>query len=108
MSQLAKFLCAANAIYCLNTTQNFFFDRRYLFSVSTLTIAGMCTLALNWVQSANHTLILSSIFESLASISEAVVFCVVVDLFPTHLRYNIFRCLFLKLKMNTILFISEH
>ncbi|CAG9765156.1 unnamed protein product [Ceutorhynchus assimilis] len=54
--------------------------------VSSLILSGIATLSLNWVTTANETLIVSCIFEALTSILEAVLFCVVVDLFPTNLR----------------------
>ncbi|XP_018562430.1 synaptic vesicle glycoprotein 2C-like isoform X2 [Anoplophora glabripennis] len=54
--------------------------------VISLILSGLATLSLNWVQNSTQTLVLSCIFEALTSILEAVLFCVVVDLFPTNLR----------------------
>lgn len=54
--------------------------------VSSLVLSGLCTLSLNWVVTQGQTLALSCVFEALTSILEAVLFCVVVDLFPTNLR----------------------
>ncbi|XP_049820989.1 synaptic vesicle glycoprotein 2C-like isoform X2 [Aethina tumida] len=54
--------------------------------VSSLILSGCATVSLIWVQSTNHTLIVSCVFEALTSILEAVLFCVVVDIFPTNIR----------------------
>ncbi|XP_066138210.1 synaptic vesicle glycoprotein 2C-like [Euwallacea fornicatus] len=54
--------------------------------VFSLILSGISTLSLNWVSSVGQTLALSCIFEALTSILEAILFCVVVDLFPTSLR----------------------
>ncbi|XP_044762107.1 synaptic vesicle glycoprotein 2C-like isoform X2 [Coccinella septempunctata] len=54
--------------------------------VTSLFLAGLSTMALNWVSSSEETLVLSAIFEALTSILETVLFCVVVELFPTNLR----------------------
>ncbi|XP_973450.3 synaptic vesicle glycoprotein 2B isoform X2 [Tribolium castaneum] len=51
-----------------------------------LVMSGLSTLSLNWVQSSTETLVLSCVFEALTSILEAVIFCFIVDLFPTNLR----------------------
>ncbi|XP_045461412.1 synaptic vesicle glycoprotein 2C-like isoform X2 [Harmonia axyridis] len=59
--------------------------KKYVLVIS-LFLAGLSTLALNWVSSSEETLVLSAIFEALTSILEAVLFCVVVELFPTNLR----------------------
>lgn len=53
--------------------------------VFSLVLSGLSTLSLNWVASTTQTLILSCVFEALTSILEAVLFCVIVDLFPTNL-----------------------
>ncbi|CAH1996797.1 unnamed protein product [Acanthoscelides obtectus] len=54
--------------------------------VISLVLSGTATLLLNWVQNSTQTIILSCIFEALASLMEAVIFCVVVDSFPTNVR----------------------
>ncbi|RZC36930.1 synaptic vesicle glycoprotein 2C-like, partial [Asbolus verrucosus] len=54
--------------------------------IAGLVLSGLSTLSLNWVQTATETLVLSCIFEALTSILEAVIFCIIVDLFPTNLR----------------------
>ncbi|KAJ8977736.1 hypothetical protein NQ317_019411 [Molorchus minor] len=54
--------------------------------VTGLIMSGLATLLLNFVESPTQTLILSCIFEALTGIMETVIFCVVVDLFPTNLR----------------------
>ncbi|VEN47199.1 unnamed protein product [Callosobruchus maculatus] len=52
----------------------------------SLVLSGTATLLLNWVRNSTETIILSCIFEALASLMEAVIFCVVVDSFPTNVR----------------------
>nr|XP_023030292.1 synaptic vesicle glycoprotein 2B-like [Leptinotarsa decemlineata] len=54
--------------------------------VFCLMTSGLATLSLIWVRSTWQTLVLSCFFEALTSILESVLFCVVVDLFPTNLR----------------------
>ncbi|KAJ8919145.1 hypothetical protein NQ315_012130, partial [Exocentrus adspersus] len=54
--------------------------------VISLVLSGLATLSLNWVINSSQTLVLSCVFEALTSILEAVIFCVVMDLFPTNLR----------------------
>ncbi|KAK9879268.1 hypothetical protein WA026_004115 [Henosepilachna vigintioctopunctata] len=54
--------------------------------VTSLLLSGAAALALNWVSSTVETLIISAVFEALTSILETVLFCVVVELFPTNLR----------------------
>jgi VNT family MFS transporter (synaptic vesicle glycoprotein 2) len=61
------------------------FGKKFVLIVG-LVMSGLSTLSLNWVQSTTQTLVLSCIFEALTSILEAVIFCVIVDLFPTNLR----------------------
>nr|CAI5835076.1 unnamed protein product [Callosobruchus analis] len=55
----------------------------------SLVLSGTATLLLNWVRNSTETIILSCIFEALASLMEAVIFCVVVDSFPTNVRYHL-------------------
>lgn len=57
------------------------------FSVFSLTIAGVVTVGLYYVQNSTQNLVLSCIFEALTSLAISLVFCVLVDLFPTNLRY---------------------
>lgn len=54
--------------------------------ICNLCIAGLSVIGLNWVHRTYDTLVLSCIFEALTCTCEAVIFCVVVDLFPTNLR----------------------
>lgn len=59
--------------------------KKYLI-ICSLVASGASVLGLNWVHSTLDTLALSCLFEALTSTAEAVIFCVVVDLFPTSLR----------------------
>ncbi|KAJ3666324.1 hypothetical protein Zmor_001774 [Zophobas morio] len=61
------------------------FGKKFVLIIG-LMMSGFCTLSLNWVQNSTETLVLSCVFEALTSILEAVIFCVIVDLFPTNLR----------------------
>ncbi|KAL3279267.1 hypothetical protein HHI36_016778 [Cryptolaemus montrouzieri] len=54
--------------------------------VTGLVLSGISAILLNWVSSSEETLILSALFEALTSILETVIFCIVVELFPTNLR----------------------
>lgn len=48
--------------------------------------AGSAALGINLVKNLTQTLILSCIFEALTSTTEVIIFCVIVELFPTKLR----------------------
>lgn len=56
-------------------------------SVFSLGVAGLVTIGLYFVQNSTQNLVLSCIFEALTSLAISLVFCVLVDLFPTNLRY---------------------
>lgn len=56
------------------------------FLIFSLGIAGMVTVGLYYVQNSTQNLVLSCIFEALTSLAISLVFCVLVDLFPTNLR----------------------
>ncbi|KAI5635173.1 major facilitator superfamily domain-containing protein [Phthorimaea operculella] len=51
--------------------------------VLMLTTSGAAALGLNWVTSSLQNLILSCIFEAIVSCTEAVLFCVICEIFPT-------------------------
>lgn len=58
--------------------------------LSTITVfmlitSGCAAVGLNWVHSFEQNLILSCIFESIISCTEAVLFCVIVEIFPPNL-----------------------
>ncbi|KAF4524493.1 hypothetical protein B566_EDAN011504 [Ephemera danica] len=57
-----------------------------LVSVSFMTTAGIAVLGLHLVRNEMENLVLSCVFEALASVAEATLFCAVVHIFPTHLR----------------------
>lgn len=77
-------------ISCLPTSlslsylTNKFSKKKFL--VVSLTLSGFAVLGLNWVHRTFDTLVLSCLFEALTCTCEAVIFCVVVELFPTSLR----------------------
>ncbi|KAF7285167.1 hypothetical protein GWI33_011706 [Rhynchophorus ferrugineus] len=54
--------------------------------VYSLFISGLMAMALNWVGNTVQILALSCLFEALTSVLETVLFCVIVDFFPTNLR----------------------
>ncbi|KAJ2947213.1 hypothetical protein O0L34_g16922 [Tuta absoluta] len=51
--------------------------------VLMLTTSGAAALGLNWVTSSLQNLVLSCIFEAIVSCTEAVLFCVICEIFPT-------------------------
>ncbi|XP_049870505.1 synaptic vesicle glycoprotein 2B-like isoform X2 [Pectinophora gossypiella] len=51
--------------------------------VLMLTISGCAALGLNLVRSSLENLVLSCIFEAIVSCTEAVLFCVICEIFPT-------------------------
>lgn len=57
------------------------------FLVFSLLVAGAVTFGLYFVNSTISNLVLSCIFEALTSLGISTVYCVMVDLFPTNLRY---------------------
>lgn len=59
----------------------------FFLSVFSLSFAGLVTIGLYFVQNSTQNLVLSCIFEALTSLAISLVFCVLVDLFPTNLRY---------------------
>lgn len=58
-------------------------------TVFSLVVAGAVTIGLYFVKNSVQNLILSCIFEALTSLGISTVYCVMVDLFPTSLRYVI-------------------
>lgn len=58
-----------------------------LFLVFSLLVSGAVTMGLYFVQTATQNLILSCIFEAFTSMGISTVYCMVVDLFPTNLRF---------------------
>lgn len=56
------------------------------FLVFSLGGAGVVAIGLYFVKSATQNLVLSCIFEPLTSLASSILFCVLVDLFPTNLR----------------------
>ncbi|XP_049821480.1 synaptic vesicle glycoprotein 2C-like isoform X1 [Aethina tumida] len=56
------------------------------FLVFSLLVASAVTFGLYFVDSTISNLVLSCIFEALTSLGISTVYCVMVDLFPTHLR----------------------
>lgn len=56
-------------------------------TVFSLVVAGAVTIGLYFVHNSLENLILSCVFEALTSLGISTVYCVMVDLFPTNLRY---------------------
>ncbi|XP_044738660.1 synaptic vesicle glycoprotein 2C-like isoform X2 [Chrysoperla carnea] len=78
------------ALSCIPTaiSLGFWMDKlgkKYLL-IFSLIASGCSALALNLIRNGVENLIVSCIFEAITSTTEAVIFCLVVDLFPTHLR----------------------
>lgn len=72
----------------LNCHSFFFFSFFYIL-VFSLVVAGAVTIGLYFVHNSIENLILSCIFEALTSLGISTVYCVMVDLFPTNLRWTI-------------------
>lgn len=53
-------------------------------------MSGAVTIGLYFVQTATQNLILSCVFEALTSMGISTVYCILVDLFPTNLRFAFF------------------
>lgn len=58
------------------------------FLVFSLIFAGAVTVGLYFVSGATQNLVLSCIFEALTSLGISTVYCVMVDMFPTNLRWG--------------------
>lgn len=59
----------------------------FVCTVFSLVVAAAVTIGLYFVHNAIQNLVLSCIFEALTSLGISTVYCVMVDLFPTNLRY---------------------
>lgn len=59
----------------------------FQFAVFSLVVAAAVTIGLRFVRNSTQNLILSCIFEALTSLGISTVYCVMVDLFPTNLRF---------------------
>ncbi|XP_015108435.1 synaptic vesicle glycoprotein 2C [Diachasma alloeum] len=57
-----------------------------VFLIASLVISGAVTIGFYFVTSSDQNLILSCIFEALTSLGISLVYCVIVDMFPTNLR----------------------
>lgn len=51
-----------------------------------MVVTGGVTVGFYYVVNANQNLILSCVFEALTSLGISLVYCVIVDMFPTNLR----------------------
>ncbi|CAL7938920.1 unnamed protein product [Xylocopa violacea] len=56
------------------------------FLIVSLLVSGAVTVAFYYVVNATQNLILSCVFEALTSLGISLVYCVIVDMFPTNLR----------------------
>lgn len=63
------------------------FTNYLFFTVFSLVVAAAVTIGLYFVRNSIENLILSCIFEALTSLGISTVYCVMVDLFPTNLRF---------------------
>ena len=52
----------------------------------SLVVSGAVTVGFYYVINATQNLVLSCIFEALTSLGISLVYCVIVDMFPTNLR----------------------
>ncbi|XP_043479354.1 synaptic vesicle glycoprotein 2B-like [Leptopilina heterotoma] len=56
------------------------------FLILSLIVSGGVTVGFYYVTNATQNLILSCVFEALTSLGISLVYCVIVDMFPTNLR----------------------
>lgn len=56
------------------------------FLILSLIVSGAVTVGFYYVTNATQNLILSCVFEALTSLGISLVYCVIVDMFPTNLR----------------------
>ena len=56
------------------------------FLIMSLMVSGAVTVAFYFVVNATQNLILSCVFEALTSLGISLVYCIIVDMFPTNLR----------------------
>lgn len=56
------------------------------FLIMSLLVSGAVTIAFYYVVNSTQNLILSCVFEALTSLGISLVYCVIVDMFPTNLR----------------------
>lgn len=56
------------------------------FLILSLVVSGGVTVGFYYVVNATQNLILSCVFEALTSLGISLVYCVIVDMFPTNLR----------------------
>ncbi|KAL7294930.1 hypothetical protein TKK_0011851 [Trichogramma kaykai] len=56
------------------------------FLIMSLMVSGAVTVGFYYVTNANQNLVLSCVFEALTSLGISLVYCVIVDMFPTNLR----------------------
>jgi len=57
-------------------------------AVMCLFVSGVGTAALYFVKNSLQNLILSCLFEAFSSLGISVLLCIMVDLFPTNMRYT--------------------
>ena len=57
-----------------------------LISVVSLVISAGVTVGFYYVTNSNQNLVLSCVFEALTSLGISLLYCVIVDMFPTNLR----------------------
>lgn len=55
-------------------------------SVVSLMVSGAVTVGFYYVVNSTQNLLLSCVFEALTSLGISLVYCVIVDMFPTNLR----------------------
>jgi len=56
-------------------------------SVFSLVVSGAVTVGFYYVVNSMQNLVLSCVFEALTSLGISLVYCVIVDMFPTNLRW---------------------
>lgn len=76
--------------------------------VFSFMLAGSAALGINLVKNLWQTIFLSCIFEALTSTTEVIIFCVIVELFPTSLRYGIIAARHIKEPIINISFCSPN
>jgi len=58
-----------------------------VFTVVSLVVSGAVTVGFYYVVNSTQNLVLSCVFEALTSLGISLVYCVIVDMFPTNLRW---------------------
>lgn len=73
---------------------------RKFFLVFSTVSSGLCAASMYFVYTQVHNLIVSAVFSSVISCGNAALDCLVTEIFPTNLRYELFKTIDLKTLIN--------